>query len=126
MDKKAMMESMAREASARGSFNGTWLYAEHGHIVSKGAFGWRDAENTLPMEEDTIFEMASITKYYDCGEAAVLSIQAGCDIVLMPKSIAEAFDSILKAVQNGTLSEERINESVLRILTLKYELGIIQ
>ena len=52
MDKNQMMQALAREASERGSFNGTWLYAEHGEIVSKGALGWRDAENTRPMEED--------------------------------------------------------------------------
>ena len=58
MDKKALMEKLAREAYEKGSFNGTWLYAENGEIVSKGALGWVDAENTLPMQEDTIFEMA--------------------------------------------------------------------
>lgn len=71
-------------------------------------------------------EMASITRYYDCTEAAVKAIEAGCDIVLMPMSISEAYNGILNAVRNGTLTEERINESVLRILALKYELGIIK
>lgn len=51
MDKKMMMEKLARDAYEKGSFNGTWLYAENGKIVSKGAYGWRDAENQLPMEE---------------------------------------------------------------------------
>ena len=70
-------------------------------------------------------EMAAITSYYDCGEAAVLAIQAGCDVVLMPTDKQEAFDSLLKAVASGALTEERINESVLRILTLKCKYGII-
>ena len=52
MDKKAWMEKLAREAYEKGSFNGAWLYAENGRIVSKGAYGWRDAENRLPMRED--------------------------------------------------------------------------
>ena len=47
MDKKAMMEKLARDAYEMGSFNGTWLYAENGVIVSKGAFGFRDAKNQL-------------------------------------------------------------------------------
>ena len=64
MDKKTMMEKLARDAYEKGSFNGTWLYAENGVIVSKGAFGFRDAENKLPMKEDTIFEMASVTKMF--------------------------------------------------------------
>ena len=37
MDKKTMMENLARAAYEKGSFNGTWLYAENGRIVSKGA-----------------------------------------------------------------------------------------
>ena len=61
MNKKAAMENLARAAYKKGSFNGTWLYAENGEIVSKGAFGFRDAENRLPIREDTIFKMASVT-----------------------------------------------------------------
>ena len=43
MDKKALMENLARAAYEKGSFNGAWLYAENGEIVSKGALGWVDA-----------------------------------------------------------------------------------
>ena len=53
MDKRMMMENLAREAYEKGGFNGVWLYAENGEIVSKGAFGWVDAENTIPMQENT-------------------------------------------------------------------------
>ena len=49
MDKKTAMENLALAAYEKGEFNGAWLYAEKGRIVSKGAFGWVDAENTLPM-----------------------------------------------------------------------------
>ena len=62
MDKRAMIENLARAAYEKASFNGAWLYAENGEIVSKGAFGSRDAENRLPMTEDSIFEMAYVTK----------------------------------------------------------------
>jgi len=72
MDKKAMMEKAAREAYEKGGFNGTWLYAEKGEIVSKGAFGFRDAENTLPMTEDSIFEMASVTKQFTAAAVMLL------------------------------------------------------
>ena len=58
MDKKTMMEKAAREAFEKGAFNGTWLYAESGKIISKGAYGWRDFENRLPMREDSVFELA--------------------------------------------------------------------
>ena len=64
MDKKTIIEELARKAHEKGVFNGAWLYAEKGVIVSKGAVGFRDPDNKLPMQEDTIFEMASITKQF--------------------------------------------------------------
>lgn len=64
MDKKANMERLIREACEKGAFTGTWLYAEHGEIVSKGAVGFRDAENSLPMREDCVFDLASISKQF--------------------------------------------------------------
>ena len=64
-------------------------------------------------------EMGAITKHYTSGEAAVGSIKAGVDIVLGPRDFTEAFDAVIAAVNNGTLTEERINQSVRRILTLR-------
>ena len=64
-------------------------------------------------------EMGAITMHYTSGEAAVGSIKAGVDIVLGPRDFTEAFDAVIAAVNNGTLSEERINQSVRRILTLR-------
>ena len=66
--------------------------------------------------------MGAITRQYNSAEAAILSLQAGADIILGPKDFIEAFDAVLGAVENGTLSEERINESVRRVLTLKASL----
>ena len=64
-------------------------------------------------------EMGAITQHYTSAEAAVGSIQAGVDIVLGPRDFIEAFDAVVAAVNNGTISEERINQSVRRILTLR-------
>ena len=69
--------------------------------------------------------MQAITDQYSSGEAAVKAIQAGVDIVLMPYSLEDAVSGVKAAVQSGQLTEERINESVLRILTLKIQSGII-
>ncbi len=66
--------------------------------------------------------MGAITRQYNSAEAAILSLQAGADIILGPKDFIEAFDAVLAAVENGTLSEERIDESVRRVLTLKASL----
>ena len=66
-------------------------------------------------------EMGAITKHYTSGEAAVGSIKAGVDIVLGPRDFTEAFDAVMAAVNDGSISEERINQSVRRILKLKIQ-----
>ena len=63
--------------------------------------------------------MGAITQQYTAAEAAVKSIQAGADIVLGPKNFVEAFDAVVAAVQDGTIAEERINQSLHRVLKLK-------
>ena len=68
-------------------------------------------------------EMGAITQQYTSAEAAVGSIQAGVDIVLGPRYFTEAFDAVMVAVKNGTISEDRINQSVRRILKLKKKGG---
>lgn len=64
-------------------------------------------------------DMGAITQQYNNDEAAVGCILAGADIVLCPKNFVEAFDAIVAAVEEGTLTEERINQSVRRILAIK-------
>ncbi|MBP5254825.1 MAG: beta-lactamase family protein [Lachnospiraceae bacterium] len=76
MDKKTVLENLARAAFENGAFNGAWLYAENGGIVSKGAFGFRDAENQVPMTEDSIFEMASVSKMFTA-TAVMLLVREG-------------------------------------------------
>ena len=63
--------------------------------------------------------MGAIKDNYESDEAALLAVMAGADIVLMPKDFNKAYEGILSAVKNGTVSEERIDESVTRILRLK-------
>ena len=69
--------------------------------------------------------MGAIANNYPSAQAAVLVIQAGADIVLMPYSLPEAFDALVQAVENGEISEARIDQSVLRILTLKETFGLL-
>ena len=63
--------------------------------------------------------MGAIEKNYGSGEACVLAIEAGNDILLIPRDFYASYDAVLKAVQSGRITEERLNESVLRILQLK-------
>ena len=64
-------------------------------------------------------DMGAITQQYTIEEAAVGCIKAGADIVLCPKDLVKAFDAVIDAVENGTITEERINQSARRILRLK-------
>lgn len=64
-------------------------------------------------------EMGAIIKNYTNGEAAVKAIEAGVDIVLLAYDYCEAFDAVIKAVEDGRIPESRINESLRRILTVK-------
>lgn len=63
--------------------------------------------------------MGAITQQFSPEEAAIRAVEAGVDIVLDPADYASAFDAVLGAVQSGRLSEDRINESVSRIIALK-------
>ena len=71
------------------------------------------------------FQMDAITDNWESDEAAVAAIQAGADIVLMPDDFALAVQGIEDAVDNGTITEERIDESVLRIIQTKLDYGIM-
>lgn len=70
--------------------------------------------------------MGAITETCTPGEAAVLALQAGADLLLMPAGLAQAYDGVLAAVEDGRLTEERIDESVARILALKQQAGLLQ
>jgi CubicO group peptidase (beta-lactamase class C family) len=76
MDKNTMMQNLARALNEKDVFNGAWLYAEKGDIVSKGVLGFRDPENTLPITEDTIFQLASVSKNF-AATAVMLSVRQG-------------------------------------------------
>lgn len=63
--------------------------------------------------------MSAITEYYTTEEAAVQAIAAGADMLLMPDDFQTAYNAVLAAVQDGTISEERIDESLERIYRVK-------
>lgn len=67
-------------------------------------------------------QMSSISNTYSTSEAALMAIQAGCDMLIYtgePEQQAEAYNTILNAVKDGVLTEERIEESLARILGVK-------
>lgn len=66
--------------------------------------------------------MGAISDNYGSADAAVRSVNAGADIVLMPKDFVSAYQGVLNAVESGTISADRIDESVRRILRVKMQL----
>ncbi|MBO4364838.1 MAG: glycoside hydrolase family 3 protein [Eggerthellaceae bacterium] len=56
-------------------------------------------------------------------QAAVMALQAGCDMPLMPEDFLAAYQAVLEAVADGTLTEERIDESLLRIMRVKLSIA---
>lgn len=70
-------------------------------------------------------QMNTIAGVYGSGDAAVRSVEAGIDIILMPADLRAAAGALCSAVEDGRITEERIDESVARILNKKAELGLL-
>ncbi len=70
-------------------------------------------------------EMAAIADYYSSAETAVKAVSAGVDMLLKPVNLTDSVNALENAVNNGTITEKRIDESVARILALKIRRGIL-
>ena len=64
--------------------------------------------------------MGAITEYYGADEAAIRAFKAGADMVLMPEDFELAYEGVIEAVKDGTISEDRINNSLKRVFRIKY------
>jgi beta-N-acetylhexosaminidase len=69
-------------------------------------------------------DMQGLTKQFAPGEAAVRSLEAGTDVLLMSPRPEQAIQAVMQAIQSGRLSEDRVRESVARLLTAKVKLGL--
>lgn len=67
---------------------------------------------------------SAITGSYSSAEAAVAAIQAGADLLLSPENYQEAYEGVLQAVADGTITPERIHDSMYRIYRVKYKNAI--
>lgn len=70
--------------------------------------------------------MSSIADNYGVGESAVMSIKAGIDMLLDPTDIDTAIDAVVQAVESGDITEDRIDDSVRKILALKEKHGLLK
>lgn len=72
--------------------------------------------------------MQGLTAFYTESQAAALAVEAGCDLLMgasTPQDIASMIQGIKQAYNSGAISMQRIDDAVRRILTLKYELGLL-
>ena len=74
------------------------------------------------MTDDLIME--AITDYTGGENAAVLAVQAGNDMLVSSDFVTQ-YNAVLAAVQDGTISQERIRESAVRVILWKMELGLL-
>lgn len=70
--------------------------------------------------------MGAITQEYTSSTGAVKAVLGGSDIILMPENFIEAYQGIYDAVKKGSIKEKRIDESVLRILSLKEKYDLLK
>ena len=68
--------------------------------------------------------MSGLTIYFNQDEAAVRAVLAGADILEKPADVDATIKGLKEAVASGRISEERLNQSVRKILAWKYQLGL--
>lgn len=66
--------------------------------------------------------MGAIAEKYSSAQAAIKAFEAGSDLLLMPADFVSAYEGVLQAVKSGEISEERVDESLSRILKVKFEM----
>lgn len=70
-------------------------------------------------------DMGAIVNYSsDSGKICVISVNAGIDLLCLPKNPVSDYKAVLAAVNSGEISQSRIDESVTRIIKLKIKLGL--
>ncbi len=71
-------------------------------------------------------DMAGLTHLFanNIGRAAVEAFKAGNDLLLIPADLGASYEAMLKAVQSGEISQERLDHSVLKLLKIKASLGL--
>ena len=73
--------------------------------------------------------MEGIIAYYTEAQAAALAVEAGSDLLMgasTPNGVADMINGIKQAISAGDISQQRIDDSVRRILMLKYQMGLLK
>jgi len=72
------------------------------------------------------FTMNGISEHYGEQDAIIRAVSAGVDIILMPKNVPAAHDTLVNAVKTGAISQDHIKDSVRRILKLKHKYRLFE
>lgn len=116
----------ALEADARSimisysSWNGTKMH-EHDYLINDVLKGEMGFDGFIVSDWEAIDQVDS--NYYN---AVVSAINAGIDMNMVPYNYKLFIDALTAAVDNGDVSQERIDDAVGRILTVKFELGLFE
>ena len=88
------------------------------HDELRSTLGYGGIVMSAPLDSE------AITNGYTADHAAVAAIAAGCDLLYRPEHFELAVTGVVEAVENGVLTEERIEQSLRRILRVKYKAGL--
>ena len=88
------------------------------HDELRSTLGYNGIVMSAPLDRD------AITGGYTSDHAAVAAIAAGCDLLYRPEHFELAVSGVVEAVENGVLTEERIEQSLRRVLRVKYKAGL--
>ena len=80
----------------------------------RGTLGFGGIVVTGPLNE------GAITEKYSPAESAIAAIKAGADMLFLPQDFEQAYEGLLAEVKDGSISEERINDSLRHIYRIKY------
>ena len=69
-------------------------------------------------------DMQGLTQLFNPAQAAARAIEAGADVLLMPTNAEEAIRGVMKAVEQGRITRQRLDESVVKVLAAKARLGL--
>ncbi|WP_207432325.1 glycoside hydrolase family 3 protein [Sabulibacter ruber] len=68
--------------------------------------------------------MKGVTKYFEPGEAEVMALEAGNDVLERLVSVPKALSAIRKAIRQGRLSQQEIDRRCKKVLAAKYWVGL--
>jgi beta-N-acetylhexosaminidase len=94
--------------------------------VSPGILGGilRDSLGFEGLAVTDALDMGALVSAYGPGEAAVLALEAGADLLLQPSDPVAAVEAVIRAVETGRVSEARLDRSVRKLLAIKERLGL--